>query len=396
MPRPLVPCLDGINVQREKRVTDRGIRSLVHLQNSASTARVLNLLSTWHRHKDKPEFTAQPFFQNSRLNRAMILKHRLRQDELDLFDSPRLTATKIVFPLDPKDLKFGGRFAFIGQKNFDYLLEDVIGKNPKNEALDLPLLKLLDELPSLDPFLIREELKRNGYQPAGCYLELSEADLKRIFAFVQSEIEPLVRMSLGGQTGLAGQTARLVEKILSNTLDLEMQPLRQVLRLNEAEFAEGIFCWKGFLYYKWVYGGIAEKMPQIVHTVVHTNPMGRMDANTRATLERVRTVLVDRIMSTSNAIKTSLDNYDSAYLELTKNANPLAFRDFLLKSPALFVEIGERLGVLQHLTSFCLFRFPPNRRASIGVEELLDIFNDFEANLYTVESQPQTTGTAAA
>jgi hypothetical protein len=165
--------------------------------------------------------------------------------------------------------------------------------------------------------------------------------------------------------------------------------------LSEAEFAEGIFCWKGFLYYKWVYGGIADKMPQIVSTVVNTTPLGRMDANTRTTLERVRSVLVDRIMSTSNAIKAALDNYDSAYLELTKNANPIAFRDFLLRSPALFVEIGERLGVLQHLTSFCLFRFPPNRRVSVSVEELLDIFNDFEANLYTVEHQPQT-GTAAA
>jgi hypothetical protein len=124
-------------------------------------------------------------------------------------------------------------------------------------------------------------------------------------------------------------------------------------------------------------------------------PVGKQDPNTRATLDRVRGVLVDRIFNTSNAIKTSLDNYDSAYLELTKNANPLAFRDFLLKSPALFVEIGERLGVLQHLTSFCLFRFPPNRRTTIGAEELLDIFNDFEANLYTVENQPQT-GNAAA
>ena len=376
-------------------MADRGIRSSVHLQNSASTARVLNLLSTWVRHKDKPEYAAQPFFQNTRLNRAMILKHRLRQDEMDLFDQPRLTATKIVFPVDPKDLKLGARFAFIGQKNFSYLLEDVIGRNPKNETVDLPLLKLLDELPSLDPFLIREELKRNGYQPAGCYLELSDADLKKIFAFVQSEIEPLVRMSLGGQTGLAGQSAKLVEKILSNTLDLEMQPLRQVLRLNEAEFAEGIFCWKGFLYYKWVYTGIAEKMPSIVATISQTMPLGRQDANTRATLDRVRGVLVDRIFSTSNAIKTSLDNYDTAYVELTKNGNPLAFRDFLLKSPALFVEIGERLGVLQHLTSFCLFRFPPNRRATVGVEELLDIFNDFEANLYTVENHPQT-GDAAA
>ena len=30
---------------------------------------------------------------------------------------------------------------------------------------------------------------------------------------------------------------------------LHLQPLRQVLRMNDSEFAEGIFCWKGFIYW---------------------------------------------------------------------------------------------------------------------------------------------------
>ena len=213
-------------------MADRGIRNLVHLQDTASTARLLNLLSTWRRHKDKPEYSAEPFFQDKRLNRAMIVKHRLRPDELELFDHPRQTATKVVFPVDPTNLKLGGKFAFIGQKNFSALIADFIGQNENAIALDPPLLKLLDELPSLDPFLLREELKRNGYQPAACYLELSEADLKKIFAFVQCEIEPLVRLCTGGT--LASHTVKLVERILSNKLDGEMEPLRQVLRLSES------------------------------------------------------------------------------------------------------------------------------------------------------------------
>ena len=106
-------------------------------------------------------------------------------------------------------------------------------------------------------------------------------------------------------------------------------------------------------------------------------------------------LLVERILTSSGTVKTSLDTYDHAYAQLTVKTNPAPFREFLLSSPARFAELGERLGVLQHLTSFCTFRFPPNRRATIGVEELLDVFNDFEANLYTVETQPQT-GTAAA
>lgn len=366
-------------------MADRNIRSLIHLENSASTARVLNLLSNWRRHKDKPEYSAQPFFENKILNRAMILKHQLKRDELDLFNGTRLSATKIVFPVDPMDLKTGGKFALVGQRHFSQMLEGVMGQSSENAGRDLALLDLLDELPSFDPFLLREELRRNGYEPATCYLELTDADLKNIFAFAQSEIEPLVRMSLSGRSGIAAQTAKLVEKIFANKLDSEMEVFRQVLRLNEAEFAEGIFCWKGFIYYKWVEQSVAAASQTIVNTILQTMPLGKQEAQTRESLNRLRTSLVDRVLSSGNKVKTSLNSYDHAYAELTAKTNPVPFREFLLSAPARFAELGERLGVLQHITSFCQFRFPPNQRVVIGAEELLEIFSDFEGALYVLD-----------
>lgn len=376
-------------------MADRGIRSLAHLQNSASTARVLNLLAVWRRHKDNPEYAQSPFFQNPRLNRTMILKHTLRAHELGVFNEPRRTATKIVFAVDPFDLKLGGRSAFVGQKNFAYMLDDFIADREKFETLDLPLLELLDRLPSFDPFLLREELKQHGYKPAACYLELSEADLKRIFSFVQGEIEPLVRMALGGEAGIASRTNRLVQKLLSNTIDVEMQPLQKVLRLGDSEFAEGIFCWKGFLYFKWINASVAETAPSIIKTVVQTRPSGAIDAETRRVLGEMRTNLVNRFHWTRVSIENLLKTYDSAYRGLTEQGNATAFRDFLLNAPSHFQELGERLGVVQHITSFCQFRFPPNRRTLIGAEEMVDIFNDFEASLSLLESPPNAQALSA-
>ena len=376
-------------------MVDRAIRSLIHLENSASTARVLNLVSNWRRHKDKPEYSAQPFFQNKALNRAMILKHRVKRDEFDLFEQPRLSATKIVFPVDPADLKAGGKVALIGQRHFPQMLEGVTGQNIESGARDLSLLKLLDGLSSFDPFLLREELKRNGYEPASCYLELTDADIKKIFAFAQSEIEPLVRMSVGGTSGIASQTAKLVEKIFANDLDSEMQVLRKVLQLNETEFAEGIFCWKGFIYYKWVEENVAHSSKRVIETILQTKPLGKQEAQTRQTLDEMRTILVDRILSSTAAVNASLDTYGRAYSELTTKINPAPFREFLLSAPARFTELGERLGVLQHITSFCKFRFPSGQRAMISAEELLDIFNDFEGALFVPEPQVQRKRAAA-
>ena len=58
-----------------------------------------------------------------------------------------------------------------------------------------------------------------------------------------------------------------------------------------------------------------------------------------------------------------------------------AFRDFLLQAPAMFLTLGERLGVVDHIVSFWTFRFPANRLASVTAGELMDIFLDFEESL---------------
>ena len=352
------------------------------MENSASTARVLNLLSNWRRHKDKPEYTAQPFFQNKALNRAMILKHQVKRDEVDLFEYPRLSATKIVLPVDPTDLKAGGKVALIGQRYFNTMLEGAIGQSREEVARDLALLELLDNLSSFDPFLLREELKRNGYEPGACYLELTEADVKAIFAFAQSEIEPLVRMSMGAGAGLANKTAKLVGKLFANELDSEIQVLRQVLRLSESEFAEGIFCWKGFIYYKWVEQNVSDTSQIVTNIILKTRPVGKQEPPVRESLDGLRGVVVDQMVAAAATVKHSLATYDEAYAELTQKTNPVPFREFLLSAPARFAELGERLGVLQHITSFCKYRFPSDRPISIGAPELLDIFTDFEAALF--------------
>ena len=81
-------------------MTDRAVRNLEHLKSSASTARVLNLLRVWEENGDSapdgavrnPDWAARPIFRTPALNRALIIKHRLRRNETDLFTGRRLAA----------------------------------------------------------------------------------------------------------------------------------------------------------------------------------------------------------------------------------------------------------------------------------------------------------------
>jgi hypothetical protein len=176
-----------------------------------------------------------------------------------LFECAPRSATKLLVPMDYRDLGLGGRYLFIGQKGYDSLLRDLLGGGASAHAEDRNLLELLDQIPSLDPFLMREQLRRHGIEAAACYFEVSEADMKRMFAFVRSEIEPLMSVAFGDLL-VTDDVDMFATKILSSQIDAEMDLLRTTFRLSASEYREGMFCWKGFLYYKWT---LAETVPAV-------------------------------------------------------------------------------------------------------------------------------------
>jgi hypothetical protein len=360
-------------------VTDRAFRSLSRLQNSGATSRVLNLHRLQKQYAHDEAHQARPFFRDPRLNSAMIVKHRLRDAERELFEDYRASATKVILPIDGQDLKSGGRYVFISQRNYEAILSDLLGEG-LSQMEDRKTLEILGRLPSFDPFLLREQLKRFDLAPAASYFDISPGDLKRMFAFIQTELRALVGMSMSTTDGRIGaSTATLVQKILSNTAVDDMEPLRLVLRLRPDQYSEGVFCWKGFLYYKWRLGELAAGAPDLIKQIRTAHPMGRADTDTKIYIAEAK--IRDAMMANCRAVAEMLTIYDNAYARLTQAGEPAAFRDFLLKAPHMFVQLGEQLGVIDHITGFWSHRFPPGRRASTGADELMDILLDFEESL---------------
>jgi len=362
-------------------VADQTVRNLANLENTASTARVLNLRAVGIAKGKLPEYSAAPMFQNTALNGSIIVKHRLRRGETDLFTSARRSATKIMIPINSCDLSLGARYVFIGQRQFKEALQESFGIALNETSRDLRTLSVLNQTPTLDPFLLREQLRRVELEPARCYFELSEADAVRMFAFAQREIEPLIRMSIGDGTEAQAHAARLTRKILANNADADLEPLRQTMQLDRPQFLEGAFCWKAFLYYKWQLGDILPRVAPVLQEIGQIKPVGPQSEEDRAYLISARETLRKALVGACRAVKSTLGIYDDAYRRLTQQSDPGAFRDFLLNAPALFNELGERLGGVEHVISFWRFRFPAKRRPHVTPSELVNVFMDFEASL---------------
>ncbi len=368
-------------------VADRSFRSLSGLEKTASTSRVLNLAAVATLNADDPEYATAPFFRASSLNGAVIIKHRLRQDEQYNFEQSKRISTKLIIPFERTDLSLGGRSLFVGQRGWQVLLDQLRG-DQDDAARDVALLEALDELPSLDPFLLREHLKRRDFKIANCYFAISGADLDRMQRFVSGEISKLVDLAYDGQGGGANNIAKLVTLLLSGQDDARLEPLRITLGLEGADFREGVFSWKGFLYYKWVLNSLWPELRAVIAELAEVKIVGPRDNELLLSVKQTGQKVNSRIMGQVKKVRDSLQVYDDAFGQLTQAGKPTAFRDFLLKSPEMFITLGERTGMVSHIASFWRYRFPKGRPLRAELDELFDILQDFYHGLGEEEENP--------
>ena len=351
---------------------DRSVRFLSAL-GGASTSRVLNLFRIGADNVDNPEHLEKPLFVSPIINKAFLLKHRTRADETYLFASPRAVATKIIIPFDSSDLRAGGRSLFVDQRGYTEALREV--GNYKSDALerDLSVLRMLNAVPSLDPFLLREHLRMNKIEVAPSYFAISEGDQERMHSFVSQEMSKLIALAGGDSTS----SGRLVSAMLSNEIDEKLEPLRLTLGLTGKDFREGVFSWRGFLYYKWSMGKFWPDVMGVLREINTIQPFGALTPEQKVYLTAARRNIIEMVRDNGNHVNKALGVYDASFGDLVENQSPKTFRDFLLSAPYMFLELGEKLGAISHIVSFWRYRFPPGGPTYIDADELAAIFQDF-------------------
>lgn len=360
---------------------DRSIRRLTALEKSGSTARILNLRAIHKKYPDDENVKRAPFFKNKILNQSIILKHRLRSNEYEYFEAPKATVTKILVPIDSSDLRSGAYSVLIGQRDFDDIAASVFGDEVKPGAWDRRTLDLIDSLPSLDPFLLRDQLLANETEPARVYFAISDADIERMFAFVRDEIMALVSMSAGSGRGAYAYATRLVEKLLSSAPSGSFEPLKDTLKLSDREYIDGVYAWRGFLYYKWVLSDLVEPIAEVVGEIGSVRCRGSASAAAAKYLPDAQKRISKCVFAIRAKVAGMIAEYSDAYQALTTESKPAAFRSFLLDAPSRFVDLGEQLGALQHVMSFWRFRFPRSEPVRISPDDFMDVLSDFEDSL---------------
>jgi len=359
---------------------DRTYRSLRGLERTASTSRVLNLAALVARNADNPQHGEHPFFLADTLSGAVIVRHRLRTQEQEAFERHRFSATKLIIPFAREDLGLGGRSVFVGGRGWLDAFEELRG-SAADVHRDVAVLEAIDELPSLDPFLLREHMKRRGFDISPSHFEISAPDLAKMQRFVGTEIAKLIELAYRDTEGQESNINRLVEALLVSKSDERLEPLRLTLRLEKENYQEGIFAWKGFLYYKWVLNTLWGSLRDVFTELGKVRVMSAVDATMRAEIEATKVRLRTKLERQVKGVRGQLQIYDDVFAQLTASGNAVAFRDFLLKSPEMFLTLGEGCGLISHIATYWRFQFPTGRALVTNADQLLDTLQDFDASL---------------
>ncbi len=352
-------------------------RRLTTLRVTASTARVLNLVSIANQFGSTDEYCEAPLFRCKKLNHSIILKHTVRNHERSVV-SQRKSATKIIFPFTSEDLDLGGRSIFVGEKNFSRVLASLVLEQNREEDFqhDIETLGLIDKLPSLDPFLLREKLRRAGREPSRCYFRLSDADVDRMQKFVQSEIERLVEIAFVDSAELHRHSTKMAQLLMTDETADRLEPLRATLGMTGEQYIEGVFAWKGFLYYRWLLGELAPNLKGLFTDILRVRVL-RATIGERRQIDSDRRKIVGALENAVAHVRRGLMQYADAFQALAEG-KPAAFRDFLIKAPSMFTSIGEAMGVISHINSFWRFQFPSDENEkSIDIMDASELFGEF-------------------
>jgi hypothetical protein len=374
---------------------DAGVRNLKAMAATSSSARVLNLHGLATERPADPGYVANPMFVHPVLNRAIIAKHNVAPGDEERIAPRRFNATKIIFPFDPGDLNLGGQFIFVDQFDFLVALTRRLDYGGRALERDVAVLRILDRLPTLDPFLVREVLARQNIEVDQCYYRLSAPDKAQMLSFVEGQMQSLIRLCFGELDPSDPRTERMSRLLLSDGHSADLAPLKATLKMDDEDFSEAMFAWKAFLYYRWRAQTMAPALKATLRSIAKLSAR-RCDPDTLAFMVKSKGLLEGAITGSWREIGQMLKLYDRAYNGLTVDHKPENFRGFLSEGASLFVSLGERIGQLEQVVSFWTYRL--DQHAAMSPEELTDNLRDLLQGLaiWPVADDTRDTEYAAA
>ena len=290
---------------------------------------------------------AKTFFTCKPLNNLVLIK------DTDPQSSTAAIGTKLYLPFNENDIYEGGRTVFLHEKYAAQALVDNFGEGalPKDMLnADMRIMRILDKLPSLDPFLLKDVFINEKIPMNPDYFEVEKELWNEIEMYILQNFEPLAKAAFPDALSSDEVARKLIEKIWEGR-DLEaLKPLIMAFKLASGKELETFAAWKGIIFYGFERQRMTApmqdlmiwlkdvKIPIAVGTPAERNEL-------KASIETSKTRLQDEWKAADRVLQEYQSSYDKMFKFRTGSAD---FLKFLQNSSAAYWTLGNSLGKAGH------------------------------------------------
>jgi hypothetical protein len=340
-------------------------------------SRLLNLHALKRTPPADPAYVSRPFFLQPMLNRAIIAKHNMRQGEEGRDGQRRLNALKLIFPLDAANLSIGAQYLLASREDFTPIFLRFFESLQPAADRDLKLIGLLDDMPTLDPFVLQELVRYFDFDVAQCYFSNSQRVLLQQSEIVAAEANPILKMvHSSASIALIGksQVAELrADDAMSPSMINDIIGEREIL---EQELSERFFNWKIVLFYRWRLNELNSACKRMLVSIARLKANDG-PASTTPLAERNRRRVYDAISSALSGALAIVEDYDVLHYTILHGAHLGLFQTLLFQSRMYLQALGARISRLEDALGFWSAHAPggPDRIDTYTLENFMLSFD---------------------
>jgi hypothetical protein len=269
--------------------------------------------------------------------------------------------------------------------NFEFSI-DLDGHDPDDQR-DITLLKVLERLPSLDPFLLKTVIERLEYDVDPRYFDISEEDWRRIRAFVVQEFSPLAEAAFEGSGRTEDQARQIADKLWEGSDVSYLEPICKILNISDNSVADIMFSWKGVLFYKYVALTLEKRTEAMMHGLTNLTVTALNNMQDQRYIDRITNDFVESFIYLLNDTNEMIEKYNIIYHnDFIKNKSGAALRELLESAPILFASLGAAIGSASHACSYWEYQFGDDGVSRCTKENFIAMIEDFSDGISTARA----------
>ena len=339
-----------------------------------------------------------PMFANRALNRCILFKYPNFQVELEdgtTFDfsgqdsqlsGERPVETAIYIPNDEEAPEDGGFAIYMRQKGAEELLTRCLGVteeiHPEAVEHDIEILQMIDDIPSLDPFLLKTTCERDKIDIDPAYLALAHGEEKAIKRVIGDRVRPIVTKALGSDAE-AHHEDRLIKAIWDPTIP-DATVFIEALKIDGNEVERVFGAWKGVSFYQNQFSEMRGRIALLMKWFKSPQSIPiDIQQNKHFAEQQVmyKLAVIDKLKNIIRKVQQILQDLDDCYASFVEDGDPIPLRTFLITSHTRYWILGFCCTALSHCCSLFDRQFGRRGHGRLNFQQINEMLTHMDATL---------------